>query len=345
MKKAKRRSRLMALLLATVMLALLPVKVQAAPTPTTTGVTQSDFDAQRYADTYPDLKKAFGYNEALLWQHYQQFGSKEGRQVFVKGDAAPASATAVTTPAATVNGLTQTTFDAKRYADMYADLKKAFGYNEALLWQHYQKYGMKEGRHVFAKGATTPATAATGAQAATPAPTATAATGLTQANFDAKRYADTYADLKKAFGYNEALLWQHYQKYGIKEGRRAFAKGAAAPAVTTATAPVAPAAATATSSNFLSKEGGYDIARYAVSIGAKSSVRTWDVVRAPGNGWDFGTELPAGWKADIIDFCLWDGKDYWECRAWNTKVQVPPIATAQARTFAEAKAFFDRFRP
>ena len=213
MKKVKRRSRLMALLLAAVMLALVPVKVQAAPPPTTTGVTQDTFDAKRYADTYADLKKAFGYDEAKLWNHYLTFGIKEGRTVYTKGSNTPATAAAAT-------GITQATFDAKRYADTYADLKKAFGYNESLLWQHYQKYGIKEGRQAFAKGAAAPATAVKATAPAAPA----AATGITQANFDAKRYADTYADLKKAFGYDEAKLWNHYLTFGIKEGRQAFAK-------------------------------------------------------------------------------------------------------------------------
>ena len=263
MKKVLRCKQL-ALLLAMLMVVLAPMTVKAAPPPTTTGVTQDNFDAKRYADTYADLKKAFGYNEALLWQHYLQFGIKEGRQVYTK------------------SGTTATV--------------------------------------------------------------APATTGLTQANFDYKRYADTYADLKKAFGYDAAKLWQHYQTFGIKEGRQAFAKGAAATAVApAATAPAAPAPA---SSNFLTKEGGYDIARYAVSLGVlPAPVMPYDVYWNPGGGYEFSVRLPAGWKADMISFVLWGGKDYWTCRAWNTKAQVPPIAESQARTLAEAQAFFNRFKP
>jgi len=37
-------------------------------------------------------------------------------------------------------------FEAKKYADMYPDLKNAFGYDEAKLKQHYLDWGMKEGR-------------------------------------------------------------------------------------------------------------------------------------------------------------------------------------------------------
>ena len=41
--------------------------------------------------------------------------------------------------------------------------------------------------------------------------------------FDPKFYADKYADLKKAFGYDAAKLLQHWVTYGKKEGRVAIA--------------------------------------------------------------------------------------------------------------------------
>ena len=34
-------------------------------------------------------------------------------------------------------------------------------------------------------------------------------------------YANRYPDLKKAFGYDKAALYEHYIKYGINEGRSA----------------------------------------------------------------------------------------------------------------------------
>ena len=36
------------------------------------------------------------------------------------------------------------------------------------------------------------------------------------------RYANDYADLKKAFGYDANALFNHYLTYGIKEGRTAY---------------------------------------------------------------------------------------------------------------------------
>lgn len=41
------------------------------------------------------------------------------------------------------------TFNFMKYADMYADLKNAFGYDKEKLWNHYLTYGKKEGRKVF----------------------------------------------------------------------------------------------------------------------------------------------------------------------------------------------------
>lgn len=44
--------------------------------------TQIDpkFDYRYYADTYPDLKEAFGYNKKALWKHYVNNGRAEGRK-------------------------------------------------------------------------------------------------------------------------------------------------------------------------------------------------------------------------------------------------------------------------
>ncbi|RKM58416.1 CAP domain-containing protein [Butyrivibrio sp. X503] len=42
--------------------------------------TESKFDYRYYADTYPDLKAAFGYDEKALRNHYNTCGKKEGRK-------------------------------------------------------------------------------------------------------------------------------------------------------------------------------------------------------------------------------------------------------------------------
>lgn len=59
------------------------------------------FDAQFYADTYPDVKEAYGYDEALLYEHYLLFGKAEGRLPYA--GATPAVAIPVTTDLVVTN--------------------------------------------------------------------------------------------------------------------------------------------------------------------------------------------------------------------------------------------------
>ncbi len=80
------------------------------------------------------------------------------------------------------------TFNSEYYANKYADLKAAMGYNEAALKSHFYNYGIKEGR-------------------------------ATSAQFDVKYYLANNADLKKAFGNNYEAAYNHFVNYGIKEGR------------------------------------------------------------------------------------------------------------------------------
>ena len=53
----------------------------AGGAPASSGVTKKNFDAKAYADTYPDLKAAFGYDKNALWNHYISYGKAEGRTV------------------------------------------------------------------------------------------------------------------------------------------------------------------------------------------------------------------------------------------------------------------------
>lgn len=87
-------------------------------------------------------------------------------------------------------------FDYMDYADRYADLKAAFGYDREALYNHYFTYGINEGRIAHFEGAEG-----------------------TIDQFDYMDYANRYSDLEAAFGYDRAALYQHYLIYGIKEGR------------------------------------------------------------------------------------------------------------------------------
>lgn len=95
-------------------------------------VTYENFDAEKYADTYADIKAAFGTNKDLLWKHYLEHGRQEGRIVY-------------TLPVAE----TYENFNASAYAARYPDVKAAFGTNKELLWKHYVDCGKQEGRKAF----------------------------------------------------------------------------------------------------------------------------------------------------------------------------------------------------
>ena len=79
------------------------------------------FDAELYAQTYPDLAVAFGHDEEALYQHYISCGIAEGR-------------------------IASTVLDIAKYRDMYPDLAAAFGDNWDAYADHYLTCGIAEGR-------------------------------------------------------------------------------------------------------------------------------------------------------------------------------------------------------
>jgi len=86
------------------------------------------FDAQYYAETYPDVVAAYGNDYDSLLTHYINNGVKEGRN---------ASAT----------------FNAKAYREYNEDLDKAYGDKWAEYHVHYAVFGVNENRKsVYGKG-------------------------------------------------------------------------------------------------------------------------------------------------------------------------------------------------
>ena len=81
------------------------------------------FDAEYYANSYPDLKAVYGDNAALLFEHYMTVGIEEGR---------------VGSPV----------FDIVAYRNGYPDLEAAFGDNWAAYADHYLTSGEAEGRTI-----------------------------------------------------------------------------------------------------------------------------------------------------------------------------------------------------
>ncbi len=96
--------------------------------------------------------------------------------------------------------LSLSTFDYQDYADRYADVKAAYGYDAATLYQNYLIHGEFENR----EGHLNPVKL------------------LNVSNFDYVRYAEDYPDLAAAIGNNPAGLFQHFLTYGLAEGRNAY---------------------------------------------------------------------------------------------------------------------------
>ena len=174
------------------------------------------FDYKFYADKYSDLKRVFGYNQTALKNHWINCGIKEGRQ----GSAV---------------------FDAKYYLYNNDDLKKAFNNNLEQAYNHFVNNGWKEGRpssseffvnyyrnnnkdlqnmdnyelmqhyNVFGRKE-----GRRGNNLIDKTPV-----NIKNYLFDYRFYADTNADLKRVFGYNQTALKNHWINCGIKEGRQA----------------------------------------------------------------------------------------------------------------------------
>ena len=167
------------------------------------------FSAQQYYDRYPDLQKAIGKNAQALLAHFVNNGMKEAR-------------------------IAKSTFDVKLYRVRYADLQKAFGTNWPAYFMHYINNGYKEKRTAStaapaSSGTSSSGTASSGSQAGSKSP-ASSGTGSSTAQatgislvFNAKYYLSRYADLKAAFGSDEAKALAHFKNFGMKEGRQGIA--------------------------------------------------------------------------------------------------------------------------
>lgn len=84
-------------------------------------VEQFIFDPRFYADEYPDLKQAFGYNKQALYNHWVTYGRYEGR-------------------------CSSILYDPKVYLENNPDLISAFGNDYGAAFNHFVNYGCNEFR-------------------------------------------------------------------------------------------------------------------------------------------------------------------------------------------------------
>ncbi len=183
------------------------------------------FDATYYAEHYPDVRAAYGYNEEKLLDHFINYGMQEGRQ----GNAAfdvksyyyanqdlrllyradwpsyylhyinigkdenrvATGVTSLQNPVTTYKGVDYSAvYNYDYYLNKYSDLKALYQDNDIDLIEQFVVSGMTEGRQACA-------------------------------NFDPISYYYTYVDLRQVYGKNFPSYYLHYMNAGKAEGRKA----------------------------------------------------------------------------------------------------------------------------
>lgn len=178
------------------------------------------FDYKWYADTYTDLKSAFGYDEIKLKEHWLSAGIKEGRSGSIlydgkyylenngdlknafNNDYEKAYKHFVSTGWSELRA-SSAYYSGKYYRTKYGDLSSLSAYK---LMRHFKNVGYGEGRI----GNKPPEKKETNT---------IAETEISKYLYDNEVYYKLYGDLKSAFGTNETKLKSHWINAGIKEGR------------------------------------------------------------------------------------------------------------------------------
>lgn len=139
------------------------------------------FCAEYYAEQYPDLKAAFGYNEKALYQHFLTYGIKEGRVMNPIIDIVKYRECYEDLQAAFDDdwdayvkhyfeyGINErrengTDFNLLAYLAAYTDVKEVFGDDYVAIAKHYVEYGISEGRDEGSKEVIAAREAAKGAE-------------------------------------------------------------------------------------------------------------------------------------------------------------------------------------
>ncbi|MBE6015181.1 MAG: N-acetylmuramoyl-L-alanine amidase [Lachnospiraceae bacterium] len=144
---------------------------------------ESIFNASYYANKYPDLRKAFGYDYMALLSHFIDYGMKEGRQGCEL-------------------------FNVYSYMRQYKDLRRAFGTNLPSYYWHFCNYGYSEGR------------SGTGCSVMTNYETTYNGFNYS-AVYNYNDYKEYNPDLYRLFGEDDLAMLSHFVNYGVYEGRRA----------------------------------------------------------------------------------------------------------------------------
>ena len=137
-----------------------------------------------YVNKYPDIKRVVGNNRKAAFEHFLEYGMREGRKAC-------------------------SNFNVNSYKNRYGDLRTEYKNDLPRYYQHYILFGKNEGR--IAKGdiAITPITQYKGIDYS--------------AVYDYKFYITKYPELNKIFNGDDVAALMHFINYGMKEGRQACA--------------------------------------------------------------------------------------------------------------------------
>ncbi len=153
------------------------------PVTTYNGVDYSAvYNYKYYLAANPDVAAAYT-DDALVLQHFVNFGMKEGR-------------------------VASASFDVKSYRNAYRDLRAVYGSDLRQYYIHYIYYGRKEGR------------VATGVSEVQNAVTVYGTTDYSLV-YDMNYYLAANPDVKNAYGTDENAVLAHFVNFGMKEGRQA----------------------------------------------------------------------------------------------------------------------------
>ena len=112
-------------------------------------VNKTNFDYVRYAEDYPELYALYGYDKEKLFQHYTDYGEKEGRiahTLFFQPERQDM----------TFIGYNGENMDFERYRRENPDVMQAnpklspYGWGDRRAYYHYLDIGRPEGRRVYA---------------------------------------------------------------------------------------------------------------------------------------------------------------------------------------------------
>jgi len=178
-----------------------------------------NFDWNNYVSHYEDLRKDNINTKEKAWKHWINHGKKEGRQYFDLSEMKKIVSNEIKELEKSVTKLitpVDENFNWKKYVGYYQDLKSDNVDTKEKAWNHWVKYGEKEGRNYFELNEDTSDSKMNKVEENVIVVTAI------DENFNWKKYISYYKDLKEDSVDSKEKAWSHWIRYGEKEGRIYF---------------------------------------------------------------------------------------------------------------------------